>query len=76
MTQQESGAKTKWKSAIEKDGLKWKYHVSDLQHWGSPVAKEYGISSIPKTFLIDREGKIAAVNPRGPALEPALQKLL
>ena len=76
LTQQESGAKTKWKSAIDKDGLKWEYHVSDLQHWGSPVAKEYGISSIPKTFLIDRQGKIAAINPRGPALEPALQKLL
>lgn len=76
LAQQEAGAKTKWKSAIQKDGLKWKYHVSDLQHWGSPVAKEYGISSIPKTFLIDRNGKIAAINPRGPALEPAVQKLL
>ena len=76
LAQQEESAKTKWKSAIQKDGLKWKYHVSDLQHWGSPIAKEYGISSIPKTFLIDRNGKIAAINPRGPALEPAVQKLL
>jgi len=40
------------------------------------VAKEYGVSSIPKTFLLDREGKIAAINPRGAALEPALKKLL
>ena len=76
LAQQEAGAKTKWKSAIQKDGLKWKYHVSDLQHWGSPIAKEYGISSIPKTFLIGRDGKIAAINPRGAALEPALQQLL
>lgn len=74
--QQMTSAKTKWKQAIEKDEMIWPYHVSDLQHWSSPVAKSYGVSSIPKTFLIGRDGKIAAINPRGPALEPALQKLL
>ncbi|HFC00872.1 MAG TPA: AhpC/TSA family protein, partial [Phaeodactylibacter sp.] len=69
-------AKAKWKKAIADDGLLWKYHVSDLKHWSSMPAKTYGVSSIPKTFLIDRNGKIAAVNARGAALEPALQKLL
>ena len=73
---QMASAKTKWKAAIKKDQLLWPYHVSDLQHWGSLAAKSYGVSSIPKTFLIGRDGKIAAVNPRGPALEPALKKLL
>ena len=74
--QQTDAAKNKWIAAIEKDGLLWDYHVSDLKHWGSLVAKEYGVSSIPKTFLLDRDGKIAAINPRGAALEPALKKLL
>ena len=74
--QQTEAAKNKWIAAIEKDGLLWDYHVSDLKHWGYLVAKEYGVSSIPKTFLLDREGKIAAINPRGAALEPALKKLL
>lgn len=74
--QQTEAAKNKWIAAIEKDGLLWDYHVSDLKHWGSIVAKTYGVSSIPKTFLLDRDGKIAAINPRGAALEPALKKLL
>ncbi len=74
--QQMTSAKSKWQDAISKDQLQWPYHVSDLQHWGSPVAKSYGVSSIPKTFLIDKDGKIAAINPRGAALEPAIKKLL
>ncbi|MFK8005560.1 MAG: redoxin domain-containing protein [Saprospiraceae bacterium] len=74
--QQTDAAKNKWIAAIEKDGLLWDYHVSDLKHWGSTVAKSWGVSSIPKTFLLDRDGKIAAINPRGAALEPALKKLL
>jgi thiol-disulfide isomerase/thioredoxin len=74
--QQTDAAKNKWVAAIKKDGLLWDYHVSDLKHWGSMVAKEYGVSSIPKTFHLGRDGKIAAINPRGAALEPALKKLL
>ncbi|MFK7774404.1 MAG: peroxiredoxin family protein [Saprospiraceae bacterium] len=74
--QQTEAAKNKWIAAIDKDGLLWDYHVSDLKHWGSSVAKTWGVSSIPKTFLLDRDGKIAAINPRGAALEPALKKLL
>ncbi len=71
-----SNGKQRWVDAIAKDGLKWPYHVSELQHWNSKDAKTYGVTGIPKTFLIDREGNIAAVNPRGPALEPALKELL
>jgi len=68
--------RNRWVSAIAKDNLKWPYHVSDLKKWDALSAKTYGVRGIPKTFLIDREGKIAAVNPRGPALEPALEALL
>lgn len=71
-----ANAKNKWKKAIKDDGLLWKYHVSDLKHWASVPAKIYGASSIPKTFLIGRDGKIKAINPRGAALEPALKKEL
>ena len=66
----------RWVNAIAQDNLKWPYHVSDLQKWNSLAAQTYGVGSIPRTFLIDREGKIAAVNPRGRALEPAVQALL
>ncbi len=68
--------KQKWINAIKQDNLKWPYHVSDLQFWQSAPAKEYGVRGIPKTFLIDREGNISAMDLRGNALEPAVKKLL
>ncbi len=70
------GSKKRWIQAIEKDNLKWEYHVSDLKHWRSAPAGVYGVTGIPRTFMIDKEGIIAAVNPRGPALEAELKKLL
>ena len=68
-------SKVRWEDAIKKDNLLWEYHVSDLKKWDCAPAKEYGVSSIPKTFLIDRDGKIAAVNPRY-NLEEEVKKLL
>jgi peroxiredoxin len=65
----------RWIQAIEKDNLKWDYHVSDLKKWESEAAKLYGVRSIPRTFLIDREGKIAVINPRND-LETQVRKLL
>ena len=71
----EEGQKTRWEDAIKKDNLKWDGHVSDLKKWDCAPAKEYGVTSIPKTFLIDREGKIAVINPRL-NLEEELVKIL
>ncbi len=51
-------SKQKWINAIAKDGLVWKYHVSDLKGWSSAGAKRYGVRSIPQTFLIDGKGVI------------------
>lgn len=67
--------KQKWVSAIKKDNLKWDTHVSDLKKWESIAAAMYGVTSIPRTFLLDREGKIAAINPRR-NLEQAVRTLL
>lgn len=69
--------KRKWLAAIEKDKLSWPYHVSELSKWNSIAGQTYGVRGIPKTFLIDRDGKIAAVGLRGAAsIESALQKVL
>ena len=46
--------------AIQKDGLIWTNHVSDLKFWHSEAAKTYGINSIPASFLIDANGIILA----------------
>lgn len=68
-------AKQAWVGAIEKDGLEWETHVSDLKKWECAPAAAYGVRSIPKTFLLDKDGKIAAVDPRE-NLEEEIKKLL
>jgi len=68
--------KKRWVDAIAKDQLKWDYHVSDLKKWECAPARQYGVSSIPRTFMIDKEGRIAAMNLRGEAIEETLLKLL
>ena len=64
----------RWLKAISEDWLTW-LHVSDLKGWSNEVAQMYEVSSIPKTILIDPEGKIIAKDLRGPTLERKLQQL-
>mgnify|MGYP001465352068 CR=1 FL=1 len=65
-----------WKQAIAADGLKWKYHVSDLGFWNSKGAQLYGVNSIPMSFLVDPEGIIIAKNLRGMELHQELDKYI
>ena len=67
--------RNRWLDAISKDNLKWDTHVSDLKKWDSAAAATYGVRSIPRTFLLDREGNIAYINPRH-NLEQAVKSLL
>ena len=76
LDQQIEAQRNRWVAAIEQDKLTWPYHVSDLKKWNTLPAATYGVSGIPKTFLIDREGNIAGIDLRYPALEPALQRLI
>ena len=71
-----TSSKQRWVDAIAKDNLLWDHHVSDLSKWDSPAGRAYGVRSIPTTFLVNREGKIAALNPRHQAIEQELKKLL
>ncbi len=68
-------AQDAWIAAIQQDGLPWK-HVSDLGFWNNAAAQEYGVSSIPFTVLVDREGKIIDKGLRGDQLEGKLAELL
>ena len=63
--------KAKWLEAIKKDGLAWS-HVSDLKYWNNAVAAQFGIQSIPASFLIDPAGKIVARDLRGADLDKFL----
>lgn len=64
-----------WKSAIQKDNLMWKYHVSDLKEWESSVIPLYGIESIPHSLLLDPNGNVIATNLRGDKLEQKLNEI-
>ncbi len=70
-------SRQKWIAAIEKDGLPWEYHVSDLKKWESIAGRTYGVRSIPYTILIDREGNVAAMKLRGAEMiETELKKII
>ncbi|RYJ42405.1 TlpA disulfide reductase family protein [Flavobacterium beibuense] len=65
----------KWQGAIEKDNLTW-YHISNLKGWDEPIAKEFGVSSIPATVILDKNGTIVARNLRGEELKAKVLELL
>lgn len=67
--------KEDWLQAIAEDGLTWT-HVSDLQYFDSQASKDYNISAIPFSILIDPQGKIIAKNLRGAALDKKLEEVL
>ena len=70
-----ASAKDKWLAAIENDKMDW-FHVSNLMEWQDPVARKYGVTAIPATYLIDAEGVIIDKNLRGEALVAKMQELL
>ncbi|MFN4257598.1 MAG: peroxiredoxin family protein, partial [Saprospiraceae bacterium] len=67
--------KEKWIEAIKQDKLEWANHVSDLKFWDCEPAGVYGVRAIPKTFLIGKDGKIVAVNPRDNLEQEVLKAL-
>lgn len=68
--------KSRWEKGIADDQLNWPYHVSDLQGWKNAAAQQYGVHGIPMSYLIDGDGVIVAVSPRGEALSAKLKELL
>lgn len=68
--------KEDWLEAIRNDQLgRWK-HVSDLRYRDSEVVRQFGLTEIPASFLIDHEGRVTAVNLRGNDLQKKLKELL
>ncbi len=62
----------KWKKAIVDDNLTWTQVIDGK----GDIASTYGVTGIPFTLLLDKEGKIIAKNLRGVALEEKLRELL
>jgi thiol-disulfide isomerase/thioredoxin len=71
-------SREKWLQAIQQDKLPW-YHVSSLKGWECPTANNlgvtYGMSGVPYTLLVGRDGKVIGHNIRGEKLEEKLKEL-
>ena len=65
-----------WKKAVADDKLTWHQVINDNENNAQSVSKQYGVSSIPTIFLIDKEGKIVARGLRGEALAKKIEELL
>ena len=64
---------------VKKEDMSWTQIVFSKKEdmgWSSPLAKKFGVNSIPATFLIGREGKVVARDLRGEALAEAVEKEL
>ena len=64
--------KNDWKQALKEDNINW-IHVNDSR---GNVAGIWNVMYIPNVFLLDKNGKIVAVNPSHEELDTLLQKLL
>lgn len=67
-----------WQNAIrnhqmDKDG--W-MHASDLLGWSSPVARMLGVTAVPKTILIDPEGRAVSFSLRGEEMVNRVKQIL
>ncbi|MBO4402915.1 MAG: TlpA family protein disulfide reductase [Bacteroidales bacterium] len=69
------GDRESWMKAIHQDGLYWT-QVSDLKRWNCAAAKQYGVTGIPFTLLLDKDGKIVAKGLRGDDLLKKVESLL
>lgn len=67
--------KDKLTSFVKEKKMVWSQYF-DGKGWENALSTKFGIHSIPATFLIGKDGKVAATNLRGPALEEKLAELL
>ena len=67
--------KDKLTGFIKEKGMTWGQYF-DGKGWENKVSTSFGINSIPATFLLGRDGKIAAKDLRGDALDKKLAELL
>ncbi len=62
-------------SYLEEQGMKWR-QIYDGKGWKAEIGELYAVSSIPATFLIDKQGKIRYKNLRGDELKAAVEALV
>lgn len=64
-----------WKKAIAKDKASW-LEVIDKGGWYAPTPMKWRIDAIPTSFLIDKDGRVVAMDPSPKDLETILDKMI
>lgn len=67
--------KKDWLKAIAQDKITYP-QVNDKAGWYSKTTEVYGVNAIPNTFLLDKTGKIVAIDLEGEQLENKVKALL
>lgn len=65
----------RWKTAIKEHKLPGQ-HISSLKLWEDPVAKLFGVKSIPDSFLLDEQGRVVVRGLRGDELQAFVKEYL
>lgn len=64
-----------WKKAIAKDKITWP-QVIDRGGWEANTAKKWNIAALPTSYLVDKEGRLLAMDLEQNELEKVLKELL
>ena len=67
--------KEAWLKAVAQDQIGYT-QVNDTAGWNSLIAEKYSVNQIPTSFLLDKTGKIIAIDPEGKKLENMIKELL
>jgi hypothetical protein len=67
--------KANWIKAIKKDKISW-LQVIDRGGWETPTAAEWSIYALPTSYLLDKDGRLIAMDLEGKDLEKALKDML
>jgi len=67
--------KKDWIKAINKDKITW-LQINDAGGWDAKTAIDWNVFQIPTSFLVDKNGKIVAMDLEKGELEKALVNLL
>jgi peroxiredoxin len=64
-----------WKKAISKDKITWP-QVIDRGGWEANTASLWNINALPTSYLVDKEGRLIAMDLEKKDLERVLDELL
>lgn len=67
--------KEDWVKAVKKDKISW-LQVIEPGGWETPTARQWNIYALPTSYLLDKEGRLLAMDLRGKELEKALKELI